>query len=173
MLVVDPVECQQRWSVGLDALAVRHDRTDGTVGRLDVGDSICHTGDGCDRRHRVGGQWWGVAEVRMAADLQIDTGCDVFGHFGEAAAQSVAEHECRDDEADRQDHAEGGEGETYLVRQKVLDGQSKHGRAPIVSSSSGGGQLLSRRMWSSTASGVGSINWSVMRPSARKITRSA
>ena len=81
----------------------------------------------------LGGKRWGVTEVGDVADLEIDAGGDVFGHVGEAAAQAVAEHEGRDDEADGEDHAEGGEGEANLVRQKVLDGESKHGRCPIVS----------------------------------------
>ena len=129
--VVDPVERQLRRASGGDGLAVGPDRADGVVGRFDAGDGVGDTVHSGDDGHRVGGERRGVTEVGDVADLEIDAGGDVFGHFGEAAAQAVAEHECRDDEADGEHHAEGGEGETYLVRQEVLEGESKHGRAPI------------------------------------------
>ncbi len=53
----------------------------------------------------------------------------------EAAAEAVAEHECRDDEADGEHDAEGGEGETNLVRPEVPDGEGEHVRVPICVSS--------------------------------------
>ncbi len=161
LFVVDPVERQLRRACGRDVVAAGRDRANRVVGGLDDGNGVGDTVDRRDVGNGRHGQGLCVTEVGNVADLDVDACRDVFGDSGEAAAQAVAEHECRDDEADGEHHAEGGEGETYFVRQEVLDGESKHGQGPIGSSwvvLVWVVQLPSRRIWSSTASGVGSVS---------------
>src|ERR671918_767234 len=130
---------------------------------------------GCARRHAVGrrdlldqrpvDQAPGLvgldAEVGGVADYDVGAGVDVGEQVVEVGAQGVAEHQGAGEEGDAQEHGEGRAHQAPPVAPHLLDGERQHDQSP------------SSLMRSRTAVGVGSSRWSTIRPSARKIARSA
>ena len=104
-----------------------------------LGDGVGDTVDGGDGGHRVGREWRRVTEVRRVADLEVDAGGDLLGHACvNVLRRPSPSTNARDDEADGEHDAEGGEGEADLVRPEVLDGESEHGRISLSATWSGG-----------------------------------